>query len=121
MTEAYSHSDEFDGDDDQFESVFDATVPSSRVPVTFHGLDFALTPENTKIRLFGEGLLQYNRAVVDVGDGEWVDAKLDGELLDFLSETGFPTVRPKHPETEDHVFLSEYIRVQTHDLDDLLQ
>lgn len=113
----YEGLDPDDGfiDDDQFEQ-FDATVPSGELPISYNGLDFALTPNNTKIRLFGEGALQYNRAMVDVGDGEWVDAKLDDSLLTHLSESGFPTDRPTRPDDADIAFLEKYVTSQTADL-----
>lgn len=106
MHEGYNPNDE----------LFDVAVPSTRLPLKHNGVNLVLTPENTRIRLFGEGLLHYSRAIVEIDDGTTVDATLDEGLLNFLSNAGYPTTRPEQPETEDEAFLDSYINLETQDL-----
>ncbi len=116
MHEGYNSGDEF-VDDGEFDHVMEHTVPSSRVPFKLGGISGALSPENTKIRLFGEGLEWYSRAIVKLDDGTSVSLKLDDDLLRFLSKSGCETRYPKQPDETDAEFVEEYIDVSAENLD----
>lgn len=76
-----------------------------------------MSPENTKIRLFGEGLEWYSRAIVELDDGTSVSLKLDDDLLRFLSKSGCETRYPKQLDETDKEFIEGYIRVSPDGLD----
>ena len=101
------HSNDTPDEDDHIEAVIDMSTPSDRVPVKFGGVDFALSPENTTIRMFAgdDEWSQFNRAVIDVGDGSAAAVKLDDDMLTFMARSGFPVELPVRPDASDEEFL----------------
>lgn len=120
MYEGLNPDDSFNSDED-FDQVFEHTLPLSRIPLSYDGVELVLTPANTSVRLFGEGMEDYSRVVVRLDDGVRAPIKPDDGFMDFLINCGFPTEHPEQLDETDKEFMDEYMQLWTEDANSELE
>ncbi len=93
-------------------------IGGNGIPLDLNGEQIYLTPDNTTLKLYEDGNLQYNHCRVVLGDDDILCFLPDDELMRDMEDFGIEIVLESEPDETAVSFLEGFVQAQMDDLDE---